>query len=72
MTHTTELLKEGGLNDDLMHIAPEGYHFKGGYAAIVEYYTYANEWGNHKNIKRFRTLEAAEKFITRMQLRAEG
>ena len=65
----TELLTEGVLNDDVMYVAPEGYRFKGGYAAIVEYYTYASTWHNNKHIRRFRTLEAAERFITKNNLR---
>lgn len=71
MEATTELLREGVLNDDVIHLAPEGYRFKGGYTAIVEYYTYANEWGNHRHIKRFRTIDSAEKFVTKMRLREE-
>ncbi|RTL04842.1 hypothetical protein EKK58_09465 [Candidatus Dependentiae bacterium] len=61
--YTTELLAEGALNDDMLHIANEGYKFKGGYVAIVEYYTFANSWGNYKRYKRFKTLENAYKFI---------
>ena len=72
MEHTTELLKEGVLNDDVLHIAPEGYRFKGGYTAIVEYYTYASAWHNHKHTRRFKTLEAAERFIAKNNLRAEA
>lgn len=64
-----ELLSQRPLNDNVIHIAPEGYRFKGGYVAIVEYYTYANSWGDNKHLKRFRSLEAAEKFIAKMNLR---
>ena len=67
--HTVEILNEGVLNDDMMLIAHEGYKFKGGYEAIVEYWTYQSEWSNKQNIKKFKTLENAEKFITKMKLR---
>lgn len=69
MEPIVEVLSERTLTTNLLHIAPEGYVFKGGYAAAVEYYTYANEWGDTKHIKRFRTVENAEKFIDKMGLR---
>jgi hypothetical protein len=58
-----ELIKEGVLNDDILKIADEGKVFKGNYEAILEYYTFANSQGNHKNIRRFRSIENAIKFI---------
>lgn len=67
--YTSELLSEGVLNDDVLHVANEGSRFKGGYVAIVEYYTFATPWSNHKHYKRFKTVENAEKFISKMGLR---
>lgn len=67
--HTMELLREGVLNDNVLYVVDEGYKFKGGYEAIVEYWTFASAWHNNKHIKRFNTLENAEKFINKMGLR---
>jgi hypothetical protein len=59
----TEIIKEGVLNDDILYIADENKIFKGGYAAILEYYTFQNSWSNQKQVKRFKTVENAYKFI---------
>lgn len=66
MNYNTETVRAGVLNDDLLHIASDGFKFKGGYKAIVEYYIYANEWGNNKHYKRFKTVENARKFIDKL------
>ena len=59
----TEIIKEGVLNDDTIYIAEENKFFKGKYKAIIEYYTFLNSWSNRRNIRRFKTLENAYKFI---------
>ena len=59
----TELIREGVLNDDLLHTAEEGKIFKGGYEAVLEYYTFQNTQSNSKNLRRFKTYENAQKFI---------
>jgi hypothetical protein len=60
---TTQVVKENALTEDLLHVADTGKVFSGNYEAILEYYTYANEWGDKKHIRRFRTLENARKYI---------
>jgi len=62
----TTILREGALNDDTLYTADEGKVFSGNYVAIVEYYTFANEWGNNKHVKSFRTLETMNKFIKKI------
>lgn len=62
---TQEIIKEGVLNDDTLYIANDDKQFKGGYKAILEYYTFANEWNNNKHYKRFITLENAYKYINK-------
>jgi len=59
------VLFEGVLNDDMLHIANEGKVFKGGYIAVIEYYTFLNEWNNKKHYKYFRTLATLERYITK-------
>lgn len=69
MEPIVEVLSERALTENTLYIAPENYMFIGGYKARIEYYTYANEWGDKKHVKHFRTLENAEKFIDKMGLR---
>lgn len=57
------ILQEGVLNDDVLYIAEEDKVFKGNYKAILEYYTYLNEWNNKKHYKSFMTLEKMHKYI---------
>ena len=57
------ILKNGGLNDDVVYIAENGKVFKGNFVAIIEYYTFLNEWNNKKHYKSFKTLENLYKFI---------
>jgi len=57
------ILKESVLNDDILKLADKGKIFKGGYIAIVEYFTYANAWGNNKHTKRFRSQKSLFSFL---------
>lgn len=57
------VLKESVLNDDTVYIANEGKIFKNGYVAVLEFYTYANEWSNHKHVKSFRKMSSLYKYI---------
>ena len=57
------ILKNGVLNDDVVYIAENGKVFKGNFVAIIEYYTFLNEWNNKKHYKSFKTLENLYKFI---------
>ena len=41
-------IKENALTDDTLYIADKGKVFKGQLIAILEYFTYANEWGDKK------------------------
>lgn len=52
MEHATRItLREGVLNDDTMLVADEGYHFgsDNNKKVLVDYYTYATEWSNHRH-----------------------
>lgn len=54
-------LYEGGLNDDLIRELDEKHYYKGHNKAraALFYYTYANEWCNHENVKFFKNAENA-------------
>ena len=57
------ILKEGVLNDDILMLADDGKIFKGGFIAIIEYFTFANEWNNDKRFKKFRTQKSLDNFL---------
>jgi hypothetical protein len=59
------ILREGVLNDDYMNIADNGKVFKGGYIAIIYYYTYANEWSNREHVVSFRKHDALQKYLSK-------
>lgn len=68
----TLTLKENALTEDILYLADDGKVFSGNYVAILEYYTFANEWSDKKHVKRFRTLEATRKFIDKKYPNFEG
>jgi len=61
----TFIVNERPLNDDVVYVADENKVFKGGYVAILEYYTFANEWSDHDHRKSFRSMESMQKFIAK-------
>ena len=61
----TYLLKENTLSDDVLLLADDGKIFAGGYFAIVEFFTYANEWSDKKHIQKFRSQKSLEQFLKR-------
>jgi hypothetical protein len=65
MDAATYVINERPLTDDTVSFAPDGYRFKGGYAAVVTFHTFANPWADEEHVKRFRTIEAAEAFIVK-------
>jgi len=66
MQAITWQLHENPLTTDYVEIAPNGYQFKSGVKYILHYFTYANEWGDRENIKRFKKLETLEKFYNKL------
>ena len=61
----TYILRENVLSDDVLLLADEGKIFKGGYFAIVEYYTYQNAWSDKKHIAKFRSQKRLDEFISK-------
>ena len=61
----TFILKDVGLNDNVLLMPDEGKIFKGNYIAIIEEYTYLNCWSNKKHVKRFRSEEALNKYLNK-------
>lgn len=59
------VINERVLTDDRLYIAPEGFTIHGGYAAVVEYHTFQNANSDERHVRRFRSMEAAERFIVK-------
>jgi hypothetical protein len=57
------ILKEGVLNDDYLKLSDAGKVFKGGYIAILVYYTFTNEWCNKEHVKKFRKESQLNKYL---------
>lgn len=59
-------LHENVVSNDYVEIAPQGYVFNGGVKYILHYFTYATEWTDKENIKKFKKLETLEKFYNEL------
>lgn len=65
---TTMLLRENVLTDDILRVADKGKCFgRRDYKCQVVYYTYANEWSEHKHVSHARTVESAIKRYERIK-----
>ena len=58
-------LREGCLNDDTLHIAPNGYHYRGGYIAVIQYYTFQTHWSDNKHVVRFKSVNSLSKYLVK-------
>lgn len=65
MSYASYVLSERVLSDNLLLVAPEGYKFKGGYKCIIKEYTFQNEWSDKESVKRFKTMESMEKYVSK-------
>lgn len=59
-------LHENPLTTDYVYIAKDGYAFSNNTKYELHYYTYANEWGDRENVKRFKTYSTLEKFYNKL------
>lgn len=59
------VIKERTLNDDTLHIADNGKVFSGNYVAILERFSFANEWSDKKEIKRFRKMDTLHSYLSK-------
>jgi hypothetical protein len=66
------ILREGVLNDDELYLSDEGKCFKGGFIAIIKYYTFLNSWCNTENVKKFRSKNSLNKFLIKMNYNYEN
>lgn len=63
------ILREGALNDDTLEVCDSGFHYQNGHATgrvLVTYWTFANEWCNHKHQFIAKTIENALKRYQRI------
>lgn len=59
------ILRENVLSDDTLLLANEGKTFKGGYVAIIHYYTFQNAWMDKKNKIAFKTMESLDRYLSK-------
>jgi len=60
----TYILKENVLTDDILFVPSEGKVFKGNYIAIVTEYTFQNAWTDKLKVKKFRSEERLNKYLS--------
>ena len=59
------ILRENVLSDNTLHVAEEGKIFKGGYKAIVEEHFFQSAWTDRKEVKRFRSLDRLDAYLSK-------
>ena len=59
------ILKENVLTDDILYLAEDGKIFKGGFIAIIKYYTFLNSWSDKENVIRFKSENQLNKYLTK-------
>jgi hypothetical protein len=57
------VLKENVLTDDILYLPSIGKVFKGGYIAVVKYYTFQNPWSDREHVKKFRSRASLTNFL---------
>jgi hypothetical protein len=64
------VLRERALYDDTLEVCDKGFHYQNGHATgrvLVTYWTFANEWCNHKHQFIAKTIENALKRYQRIK-----
>ena len=61
----TYILKENVLTDDVLMVASEGMHFKGGFKFIVKTHTFQNAWQDKETVKNFRSRNSLIKYLNK-------
>lgn len=65
------ILQENVLTDNILTIPSKGKIFKGGYIAIIKEYEFLNSWQDKEIVKRFRSKESLNKYLTKHYPQAE-
>lgn len=63
------ILNERVLNDDTLHVAPEGHAYKKRYPFMVVYWTFASAWSDREHVLYAKTAENALKRYKRLTKR---
>jgi len=61
----TYLLQENVLTDNILLVAEKGKVFKNGIKAIVKENTFLNAWQDKESIKRFRSVNSLNKYLSK-------
>lgn len=64
-------LQENVLTDNILMIPNKGKIFKGRYIAIIKEYVYQNPWSDKEIIKRFRSKDKLNQYLTKQYPQAE-
>jgi hypothetical protein len=62
---TIYTLKENVLSNNTLVLSDENKIFKGGYIAIINEYEYQNAWTDRMTVKRFRSQERLNKYLSK-------
>ena len=61
----TIIIKENVLTDDTLFLSDENKVFKGGYIAVLKYYTFLNAWNDKEHIIKFRSMGRLNSFLSK-------
>ena len=64
-------LQENVLTDNILMIPDKGKVFKGGYIAIIKEYVFQNSWSDKEVIKRFRSEDRLNSYLSKKYSQAE-
>jgi hypothetical protein len=64
-------LSENVLTDNILMIPEKGKIFKGGYIAIIKEYKFQNSWSDKEVIKRFRSEDRLNSYLSKQYSQAE-
>lgn len=61
----TFILQENVLTENLLLLPDNNKVFKGGYIAIIKEYTFQTSWSDKETIKRFRSQQQLDKYLSK-------
>ena len=61
----TIILRVNVLTDDTLYLSDANKVFKGGFIAMIEYYTFLNSWNDKKHVIKFRSLQRLKNYLNK-------
>ncbi len=59
------ILRENVLSDDILLLADDKKHFKGGYCAIIKENNFQSAWTDKETVRKFKSRREMQKYITK-------